>query len=71
MITNEKELLEVLENTNFAVPTYFTVSNMGIDIIMRKTWGLTVEGRFYFNYGQTVSIELRSNLDSHTSKQML
>lgn len=27
MITNEEELLEVLENTNFAVPTYFTVSN--------------------------------------------
>lgn len=37
MITNEEELLEVLENTNFAVPTYFTVSNMGIDIIMCKT----------------------------------
>lgn len=71
MITNEKELLEVLENTNFAVPIYFTVSNMGIDIIIRKTWGLTTEGRFYFNYGQTVSIELWSNLDSNTSKQML
>ena len=56
MITNEEELLEVLKNTNFAVPTYFTVSNMGIDIIIRKTWGLTMEGRFYFNYGQTVSI---------------
>lgn len=71
MITNEEELLEMLESTNFAVPTYFTVSNMGIDIIIRKTWGLTMEGRFYFNYGQTVSIELWSNLDSNTSKRML
>lgn len=69
MIKDEKDFLEILDRTNFAVKTYFTLTSSGIVISVSPTLGTPIEGRFYFGYNQVVTLELWTRIDDIT-KQM-